>query len=55
MPPCAGGGADVSDIHGVKTGAQHPSNLPTSGANASSTVPATAGYSGMPPEHADPI
>lgn len=49
--PYAGGGADASDIHGLKTGAQHPANAPaaaTTGTNAPSTVPATAGYSGLP-------
>ena len=47
-----GGGADASDIHGLKTGLQHPDNakpaVANTGPNAASTVPATAGYSGMP-------
>ena len=48
---CAGGGAEVSDIHGVKTGAQYPSDTTTAGtttgSTGTSTVPATAGYSGV--------
>lgn len=47
-----GGGADASDIHGLKTGSQHPDNatpaVADTGPNAASTVPATAGYSGTP-------
>lgn len=46
----SGGGAAASDIHGLKTGAQHPSNTTpagtTTGPTAPTTVPATAGYSG---------
>ena len=48
---CAGGGAAASDIHGLKTGAQYLANTTsaetTTGPTAPSTVPATAGYSGM--------
>ena len=53
---CAGGGAAASDIHGLKTGAQYPTDKTTAGtttgATAPSTVPATAGYSGVPPSSA---
>ena len=39
----------MSDIHGVKTGAQYPSDTTKAGTATGSTVPATAGYSGMCP------
>ncbi|CAL5229260.1 g12550 [Coccomyxa viridis] len=46
----SGGGAAASDVHGLKTGAQYPSDTTTAGNTTGSTgtnaVPATAGYSG---------
>ncbi|CAK0787046.1 hypothetical protein CVIRNUC_010262 [Coccomyxa viridis] len=45
-----GGGAAASDVHGLKTGAQYPSDgsagAHAGGTASSTTVPATAGYSG---------